>query len=144
MQCFSDSNKENQISNISKKTPVPLLNLAVILAFSPILSFEPCHQWIFFRKYPKYSPTFYWGFIGLNPLPLWKFQFTFMLSFQNFGLLENILRLLVMRISMLHYCKRLTIKIFEMDITGRYSQVSLRRTPLGPALSVRLREMSVL
>ena len=27
MQCFSDSNKENQISNISKKTPVPLLLL---------------------------------------------------------------------------------------------------------------------
>lgn len=55
----------------------------------------------FFRKYPKYRPTFYWGFIGLNPLPLWKFQFTFMLSFQNFGLLEKILRLPVMRISML-------------------------------------------
>ena len=57
------------------------------------------------------GPTFYWGFIGLNPLPLWKFQFTFMLSFRNFGLLEKILRLLVMRISMLHYCKGLTIKI---------------------------------
>ena len=45
MQCFSDSYKENQISNISKKKkPGALLNLAVILAFSPILTFEPYHQ----------------------------------------------------------------------------------------------------
>ena len=28
--------------------------------------------------------------------------------------------------------------------TPRYSQLPLRRTPLGPALAVRLREMSVL
>ena len=37
------TNKENQISNISKKEPGALLNLA-ILAFSPILTFEPYHQ----------------------------------------------------------------------------------------------------
>ena len=40
------TNKENQISNISKKEPGALLNLA-ILAFSPILTFEPYHQQIF-------------------------------------------------------------------------------------------------
>ena len=45
MQYFSDSNKENQISDISKKKkPGALLNLALILAFSPILIFEPYHQ----------------------------------------------------------------------------------------------------
>lgn len=105
--------KKTKFLTLAKKKPWSIINLVVILAFSPILSFEPCHQWIFFRKYPKYRPTFYWGFIGLNPLPLWKFQFTFMLSFWNFGLLEKILRLLVIRISMLHYCKGLTIKIIR-------------------------------
>ena len=30
------------------------------------------------------------------------------------------------------------------DVTYYYSQLSLRRTPLGPALSVRLREVPVL
>ena len=32
----------------------------------------------------------------------------------------------------------------EANVCRKYSQLPLRRTPLGPAISVRLREMSVL
>ena len=35
-------------------------------------------------------------------------------------------------------------KWYLSNYIGQYSQLSLRRTPLGPALAVRLREMSVL
>ena len=35
-------------------------------------------------------------------------------------------------------------QIIQAMLVGKYSQLSPRRTPLGPALSVRLREMSVL
>ena len=35
-------------------------------------------------------------------------------------------------------------QIIQATLVGKYSQLSLRRTPLGPALSVRLREVSVL
>ena len=38
--------------------------------------------------------------------------------------------------------KKLTFKL--QRTVNEYSQLSLRRTPLGPALSVRLREVSVL
>ena len=34
--------------------------------------------------------------------------------------------------------------VYRISIISSYSQLSLRRTPLGPALSVRLREVSVL
>ena len=74
-----------------------------------------------FRKYPKYRPTFYWGSIGLNPLPLWKFQFTFMLSFRKFGLLEKILRLSVIIMSMLiKYVKWVDL----LHLTVYFSSVS--------------------
>ena len=32
----------------------------------------------------------------------------------------------------------------EANVCRKYSQLPLRRTPLGPAISVRLRDMSVL
>ena len=35
-------------------------------------------------------------------------------------------------------------KILSLVIRGTYSQLILRRTPLGPAVSVHLREMSIL
>ena len=36
------------------------------------------------------------------------------------------------------------INLYRVRETSGYSQLSLRRTPLGPAVNVRLREMSVL
>ena len=105
------TNKENQISNISKKEPGALLNLA-ILAFSPILTFEPYHQQIF-QKISKIQAHLLLRVYWFEPPAPLEFQFTFILSFRTFGLLEKILRLPVMRISMLYYCKGLTIKIIQ-------------------------------
>lgn len=104
--------KKTKFLTLAKQKPWSIIKFGCYSCLLTYFNFWTLSPINFFRKYPKYRPTFYWGFIGLNPLPLWKFQFTFMLSFRNFGLLEKILRLPVMRISML-YCKGLTIKIIQ-------------------------------
>lgn len=100
--------KKTKFLTLAKKKTWSIIKFGCYSCLLTYFNFWTLSPINFFRKYPKYRPTFYWGFIGLNPLPLWKFQFTFMLSFRNFGLLEKILRFPVMRI-----CKDLTIKIIR-------------------------------
>ena len=61
--------KKTKFLTLAKKTPVPLLNLAVILAFSPILSFEPCHQWIFSENIQNTAPPSTEGLLVWTPYP---------------------------------------------------------------------------
>lgn len=112
-KCFSNSCKEKQISNIRKKNGA-LLNLAIIFTFSPILTCEPFHQWIFPENIQHTGPPSTEGLLVWTPYPSGNSNLPSCFLFWNFVLLEKILVLRSMITSILYYCKGLiTIKIIR-------------------------------